>query len=51
MNKVRLFFVSMSLLVSTLSFAQVTTSSMSGRVTDGTETLIGAIVKATIIAV
>jgi outer membrane receptor protein involved in Fe transport len=47
MNKVKLFFVSMLLLVSTLSFAQVTTSSMSGRVTDGTEALIGAIVKAT----
>lgn len=36
----------MVLMWSTLSFAQVTTSSISGRVTDGKETLIGATVKA-----
>jgi hypothetical protein len=47
MNKVKLLFVTMALMISTLSFAQVTTSSMSGRVTDSKETLIGATVKAT----
>jgi hypothetical protein len=47
MKKVRLFFLMMLLTVSTLSYAQVTTASMSGRVTDGTETLIGASVTAT----
>ncbi|MDR2970206.1 MAG: TonB-dependent receptor [Tannerellaceae bacterium] len=35
------------LLISTFAYAQVTTSSMSGKVTDGTETLIGATVTAT----
>jgi outer membrane receptor for ferrienterochelin and colicin len=34
MNKIRLLFAIISLIMSTLSFAQVTTSSMSGRVTD-----------------
>ena len=47
MKKVKLFLISMTLMLSTLSFAQITTSSMSGRVTDGKETLIGATVKAT----
>jgi hypothetical protein len=37
----------MLLLASTLTYAQVTTSSMSGKVTDGKEALIGATVKAT----
>ncbi|WP_291530646.1 TonB-dependent receptor [Bacteroides sp. UBA939] len=35
------------LLVSTFIYGQVTTSSMAGRVTDGTETLIGATITAT----
>ncbi|MDR0542366.1 MAG: carboxypeptidase regulatory-like domain-containing protein [Dysgonamonadaceae bacterium] len=47
MKKVKHFLVVMLLLASTLTHAQVTTSSMSGRVTDGKETLIGATVKAT----
>ncbi|MDR0866363.1 MAG: TonB-dependent receptor [Candidatus Symbiothrix sp.] len=47
MNRIKLFLVLVCLFVSTLSFSQVTTSSMSGRVTDGKETLIGATVKAT----
>ncbi|MDR1562465.1 MAG: carboxypeptidase regulatory-like domain-containing protein [Dysgonamonadaceae bacterium] len=47
MKKVKHLFVAALLMVSTLSYAQVTTSSMNGRVTDGTEALVGAIVKAT----
>ncbi|GHS97626.1 cell envelope biogenesis protein OmpA [Bacteroidia bacterium] len=47
MKKMKFFLLSMLLTMSTLSFAQVTTSSISGRVTDGTETLIGATIKAT----
>ena len=46
MKKVKLFFLLISLTMSALSYSQVTTSSMSGRVTDGKETLIGATVKA-----
>jgi hypothetical protein len=46
MNKVKLFFVLMCFFVTTLSYAQVTTSSISGRITDGTESLIGATIKA-----
>jgi len=48
MKKVKIFLLLMLLIVGTLSsFAQVTTSSLSGRVTDGKEALIGATVKAT----
>ena len=47
MKRIRLFLLLISLTLSVLSYAQVTTSSMSGRVTDGNETLIGATVKAT----
>ncbi|GHV21126.1 cell envelope biogenesis protein OmpA [Clostridia bacterium] len=47
MKQVKLFLLTMLLTMSALSFAQVTTSSLSGRVTDGTETLIGAAIKAT----
>jgi hypothetical protein len=46
MKKIRLFLLLMSLTMGTLSYAQVTTSSISGRVTDGKESLIGATVKA-----
>ncbi|MDR2804038.1 MAG: carboxypeptidase regulatory-like domain-containing protein [Dysgonamonadaceae bacterium] len=46
MKKVKLFLLLMSFTVSVLTYAQVTTSSVSGRVTDGKETLIGATVKA-----
>jgi len=46
MKKVKLLFLLMSLSLSVLSYAQVTTSSMSGRVTDGKEALIGATVRA-----
>jgi outer membrane receptor for ferrienterochelin and colicin len=46
MTKLKIFLVSILLVMSALSFAQVTTSSVSGRVTDGKETLIGATVKA-----
>ncbi|MDR1936920.1 MAG: carboxypeptidase-like regulatory domain-containing protein, partial [Tannerellaceae bacterium] len=45
MCRLKLLFVSMLLLSSAFSFSQVTTSSMSGRVTDGTEALPGAAVR------
>ena len=47
MKKTRFFLLLMMLTMSILSYAQVTTSSMSGRVTDGKDALIGATVKAT----
>jgi len=47
MKKIRLLFSALLLMFSTVTFAQVTTSSMSGKVTDGTEALIGASVKVT----
>jgi len=48
MKKSKIFVLLMLLIAGTLSsYAQVTTSSMSGRVTDGKEPLIGATVKAT----
>ncbi|MDL2323065.1 carboxypeptidase regulatory-like domain-containing protein [Bacteroidales bacterium OttesenSCG-928-A17] len=47
MNKIRLFLTMMLLVISTLSYAQVTTSSMSGRVADANEPLIGATVRVT----
>jgi outer membrane receptor for ferrienterochelin and colicin len=47
MKKIKHLLFVMLLLVSTLTYAQVTTSSMSGKVTDGKEALIGATVKAT----
>jgi len=46
MKKVKKLLVAMLLLVSTLTYAQVTTSSISGRVTDGKDPLIGATIKA-----
>ena len=46
MKKVKFLFLLMSLMLSALSYSQVTTSSMSGRVTDGKEILIGATIKA-----
>ncbi|MDR1372589.1 MAG: TonB-dependent receptor [Dysgonamonadaceae bacterium] len=47
MKKIKHLLVALLLMVSTLSYAQVTTSSMSGRITDGAEALVGASVKAT----
>ena len=48
MKKVKFFLMLMLFTVGVLSsYAQVTTSSMSGRVTDGKDALIGATVKAT----
>ncbi|MDR2621333.1 MAG: carboxypeptidase-like regulatory domain-containing protein, partial [Dysgonamonadaceae bacterium] len=47
MKKIKHLLVAVLLLVSTLAYSQVTTSSMSGKVTDGKEPLIGATVKAT----
>jgi len=48
MKKAKIFFLLMLFTVGTLSsYAQVTTSSIAGRVTDGQEALIGATVKAT----
>ena len=47
MKKTKIFLLLMLLVASTLSYAQVTTSSISGRVTDGKDALIGATVKAT----
>lgn len=47
MKKIRHLLVAILLLMSTLTYAQVTTSSMSGKVTDGKDALIGATVKAT----
>ena len=46
-KKLRSMAVILSLLLSTLLSAQVTTSSMSGRVTDAEGTVIGATVIAT----
>ena len=42
--KIKHLLIAMLLFVSTLTYAQVTTSSMSGRVTDGKDALIGATV-------
>jgi len=48
MKKTKFFLLLMLLTIGALSsYAQVTTSSMSGRVTDEMETLIGATVKVT----
>ena len=48
MKKTKLFLLLVLFTIGALSnFAQVTTSSISGRVTDGKEALIGATVKAT----
>jgi len=48
MKKTKIFLLWMLLIVGTLSsYAQVTTSSLSGRITDGKDALIGATVKAT----
>lgn len=47
MTKAKLFFLLMSLATGVISYAQVTTSNMSGRVTDGNEALIGAAVMVT----
>jgi len=46
MKKMKHLLVAMLLVMSTFTYAQVTTSSVSGRVTDGKEALIGASVKA-----
>jgi hypothetical protein len=46
MNKIKILLALISLIFSTLSFAQVTSSGMSGSVTNGTETLPGATVRA-----
>ena len=46
MKKIKHLLVAVLLLVSTLTYSQVTTSSMSGKVTDGKDALIGATVKA-----
>jgi hypothetical protein len=47
MKKINQWLVIVLLLVSVSAYSQVTTSSMSGKVTDGKEALIGATVKAT----
>ena len=47
MKKIKNLLVAALLLVSAVAYSQVTTSSMSGKVTDGKEALIGAIVKVT----
>jgi hypothetical protein len=47
MKQTRFFLLLMLLSTSAFSYAQITTSSISGRVTDGKETLAGATVKAT----
>lgn len=47
MNQFKLYLMLIMLVVGTLTYAQVTTSSMSGRVTDANETLVGATVRAT----
>lgn len=47
MKKAKLFLMLMLLTFSVLSYSQVTTSSISGRITDGKNPLIGASVKAT----
>jgi hypothetical protein len=47
MKKIKHLLVAMLLFTSTLAYSQVTTSSMSGKVTDGKEALIGATVKVT----
>ena len=47
MKRIKHLLVATLLLISTFAYAQITTSSMSGSVTDGTEPLIGAIVTAT----
>jgi len=47
MKKTKIILLLMSLILSALSYAQVTTSSMSGRVSDGKDPLIGATVKVT----
>ncbi len=46
MGKVKLLLIAMLCIVSSLSFSQVTTSSMAGSVSDGKETLAGATVVA-----
>ena len=45
--KIKHLLIAMLLFVSTLTYAQVTTSSMSGRITDGNDALIGATVRVT----
>jgi outer membrane receptor for ferrienterochelin and colicin len=47
MKKIKQLLVVMLLLASTMAYSQVTTSSMTGKVTDGKEALIGATVKVT----
>ncbi len=47
MKRIKHLLAATLLLISAFTYAQITTSSMSGSVTDGTEPLIGAIVTAT----